>query len=141
MRKRKKYTYTTGTSGSKFYATGIRKGWHTYSKRSSYGARTVWKVLQHVDLGSFPTLEEAEAAGKAWADKRNGPPPPPKRFEVIVGNIGTVYDGPLWKEALQNYSEYKKQSVANYGRAAGEPVSLPRDGEPHYEYAGTLQDG
>lgn len=54
---------------------------------------------------------------------------PPSRYEVIVGNIGTVYDGPLFKEALTSYSEYKRQSKAHYGRAAGESVTLLKDGE------------
>lgn len=55
-------------------------------------------------------------------------------FEVLVGNIGTVYSGPLFKEALQDYSEYKRQSARQYGRAAGEPVILLRDGEVKWEH-------
>lgn len=55
-------------------------------------------------------------------------------FQVIVGNIGTVYAGPLLREALSEYAEYRKQSVNNYGRAAGETVTLLRRGEIQYEY-------
>lgn len=61
------------------------------------------------------------------------------QYEVVVGNIGTTYSGVLLKEALTHYSEYKSQSVNDYGRAAGEQVTLFKDGEPLYEHAGTLQ--
>ncbi len=54
---------------------------------------------------------------------------PPSIYTVLVGNIGTVYDGPLLKQALEDYGEYKRQSISNYGRAAGEPVTLLKDGE------------
>ena len=55
-------------------------------------------------------------------------------FEVIVGNIGTTYSGPSRKIALEHYSEYKKQSMYHYGRAADEDVTLMCDGEVLYEY-------
>lgn len=58
---------------------------------------------------------------------------PPSHYEVLVGNIGTVYSGPLFKQALKDYGEYKRQSIDNYGRAAGEPVILLQDGEPIME--------
>jgi hypothetical protein len=59
-------------------------------------------------------------------------------FEVIVGNIGTVYSGHSQKEALDNYREYKKQSMDNYGRAAREPVCLFKNGEPVRQHAGLI---
>lgn len=61
------------------------------------------------------------------------------QYEVVVGNIGTTYSGDTLKDALVTYKEYKSQSEQNYGRAAGEPVTLFKDGEPLYDYAGTLQ--
>lgn len=61
------------------------------------------------------------------------------QYEVVVGNIGTPYSGIHLKDALTTYKEYKTQSVTNYGRAAGEQVTPFKDGEPLYEYAGTLQ--
>jgi len=57
--------------------------------------------------------------------------------EIIVGNIGTVYRGNLLKEAMQTYGEYKKQSIANYGRAAGESVTWFKNGEIYREHIGT----
>jgi len=58
----------------------------------------------------------------------------PSHYEVLVGNIGTVYSGPLFKQALQDYGEYKRQSMGGYGRASGEPVTLVKDGEPLYSH-------
>jgi len=51
-------------------------------------------------------------------------------YQVIVGNIGNVYDGEDKAEALENFREYYAQSKEKYGRAAGEPVFLMVDGEP-----------
>ena len=61
------------------------------------------------------------------------------RFQVVVGNVGTTYSGNLLKAALATYKEYKSQSATNYGRAAGEQVTLFKDGEPLCDYVGTLQ--
>ena len=52
-----------------------------------------------------------------------------KNYEVIVGNIGTVYLGSSLMEANAAWGEYKRQSKANYGRAAGESVAFFEDGE------------
>lgn len=54
-------------------------------------------------------------------------------FKVIVGNIGTVYDGPSRKEAGQHYHEYVSQSKSDCGRAGGESVTMWR-----IENAGTM---
>ena len=62
------------------------------------------------------------------------------QFQVIVGNVGYVYEGNLFKEALQHYAEYKRQSMNEYGRAAGEDVTLMKDQEPLYEYFGTFNE-
>lgn len=55
-------------------------------------------------------------------------------FEVIVGNIGSVYRGDNHKEAVATFREYKKQSQSNSGRASGEAVTLMEDGEPILEH-------
>lgn len=57
-------------------------------------------------------------------------------FEVVVGNIGTVYRGPLLKEALMAFGEYSRQSREGYGRASGEPVTLFKDGEEFRSHEG-----
>jgi len=58
------------------------------------------------------------------------------KFEVIVGNIGTVYNGHDESEAYRRYDEYVSQSLQNYGRAAGESVILIFNNEiikEHYQ--------
>lgn len=60
------------------------------------------------------------------------------KFEVTVGNIGTVERTDSHKTAMATYREYVSQSKNNYGRAAGEDVVLWEDGEPIEEYYGGL---
>ena len=62
---------------------------------------------------------------------------PNARHEVIVGNIGTVYDGPSEIKALAKYDTYVNQSRDNYGRAAGESVTMLTNGEISREYSST----
>jgi hypothetical protein len=57
-------------------------------------------------------------------------------FEVVVGNIGTVYRGTEGPEARATFKEYKEQSKSGTGRAAGESVTLFQNGEPIDEWAG-----
>jgi hypothetical protein len=56
------------------------------------------------------------------------------KYEVIVGNIGTVYSGDDETEAHKTYDEYREQSQEGYGRAVGEPVTLLEDGEYVKDY-------
>ena len=52
------------------------------------------------------------------------------RHAVTVGNIGTVHDGTAAAAAAAIYAEYVEQSKQGYGRAAAEPVTLWKNGEP-----------
>ena len=61
------------------------------------------------------------------------------KFQVVVGNIGQVYDGNNYMQASGKYRSYVKDSKANYGRAAGEPVTLFHNGEIRSEYFGMLE--
>lgn len=63
-----------------------------------------------------------------------------KTFQVIVGNIGTVTDTNLLREALKDYKEYKDQSKDGYGRAADESVTLMKNGEPWREHFGSIEE-
>ena len=58
------------------------------------------------------------------------------RYQVIVGNIGTVYDGDSWNEAKKTYGEYKRISQSGVGRAGGESVTLMDGEEIKYEHFG-----
>lgn len=61
-------------------------------------------------------------------------------YEVIVGNIGTVYSGGSSIEANQIFLEYRKDSREGIGRAAGEDVTVMCDGEIKYEYIASLNE-
>jgi hypothetical protein len=59
-------------------------------------------------------------------------------FEIIVGNIGTVYRGNNFLQASSKFAWYVKQSKANIGRAAGEDVTFLHDDAIRKEYIGEL---
>ena len=60
------------------------------------------------------------------------------RYQVIVGNIGTVYDGDSIRLAKLDFAAYVRLSKKSLGRASGEDVTLMDDCEPEMEYTGWL---
>lgn len=58
----------------------------------------------------------------------------PTHWEVIVGNVGTTYNGVLEEEARASFSEYVKLSKESTGRASGEDVTLRHDDRTVEEY-------
>ena len=58
------------------------------------------------------------------------------RYQVIIGNIGTVYDGGQLRLALIAYGGYKRQSQSGVGRAGDESVVLMDNDEIKYHYTG-----
>jgi hypothetical protein len=60
------------------------------------------------------------------------------KWEVIVGNVGTVYEGSNGFKARQEYSAYVAISKKNTGRAGGESVFLMKNGEPDVEHIGPV---
>lgn len=61
-------------------------------------------------------------------------------YELIVGNIGTVYRGPSEAIAVAEYDDYVEISKSGYGRAAGEEITLFKDGEIIKEHTPELVD-
>ncbi len=61
------------------------------------------------------------------------------QYEVVVGNIGSVYSGNDLEEATKHYAEYVGQSRLGYGRAANEGVTLLANGEIKREHYGEVQ--
>lgn len=57
-----------------------------------------------------------------------------RSYTVLVGNIGLVHTGHDLKQADAVFDDYRDQSEKGIGRAAGEPVTLCRDGEPIREF-------
>jgi hypothetical protein len=56
------------------------------------------------------------------------------QWQVIVGNVGTVYYGPSRRDAYATFNTYRNDSARGIGRAAGEPVTLMRDDQPFREH-------
>lgn len=55
-------------------------------------------------------------------------------YEVIVGNIGTVYSGTSKSDTTREWLTYVDQSKSGTGRAGNEPVTMFCDGEIVKEY-------
>lgn len=62
------------------------------------------------------------------------------KYQVVVGNIGTVVDTDDRSEATRTFHEYVWKSTADEGRATGEPITLFRDGEPLVEFSGKVEE-
>ena len=93
------------------------------------------RVLESMERSPF---EENFNRGYAYGRKleRTGNPMKRHKYEVIVGNIGTVYSGNSKSEAVNTYNGYVDQSVGGRGRAGGEDVTMMADGEPYREHFG-----
>ena len=63
-----------------------------------------------------------------------------KRYEIIVGNIGTVEQTDSLQIALKTYGEYVRQSASGVGRAGGETVTLLDSDVVKYEHIGDMED-
>ena len=59
-------------------------------------------------------------------------------FTVIVGNIGKTYEGESFDDARIIFLEYKTASLNNYGRAAGEDVTIFENDEIVRSHIGRL---
>ena len=57
-------------------------------------------------------------------------------YEVVVGNIGTVYAGSSLDAALKMFREYKDQSLSGVGRAGREDVTVLKNGDVRWEFNG-----
>jgi hypothetical protein len=61
-------------------------------------------------------------------------------YEVIVGNVGSVYCGKNRADALATYQSYVESSKEQVGaRSYGEDVTLLADGEIEQEHIGHLR--
>jgi hypothetical protein len=59
-------------------------------------------------------------------------------YQIIVSNVGTVYDGRDQKEAYGYYEQSVDASELGTGRSGGETVTMMEDGEVKYEHVGML---
>lgn len=49
------------------------------------------------------------------------------RYQIYVGNIGMVYDGDSFPDALKVFDTYKEDSMNGYGVGANEDVVMMED--------------
>lgn len=61
------------------------------------------------------------------------------KFQVVVGNIGTVYSGNNYQGALCKFRNYVALSKLTRGPVAGENVTLLHNDEIREEYTGSLE--
>jgi hypothetical protein len=61
------------------------------------------------------------------------------KYEVLVGNIGTVHSGYDHLAAYTEYQSYVQLSESESGRAAGEDVIMLQDGEPTHVFEGRMK--
>lgn len=61
------------------------------------------------------------------------------RYEVIVGNVGKVYESDHKGQANTRFNVYALKSDREEGRVAGEDVYLFEDGELIREHTGKYQ--
>lgn len=59
-------------------------------------------------------------------------------YQVIVGNIGTVYSGGSKVIAFETFKEYVQQSKTAHMKVSGETVVLLKNGEIEKEFIGSL---
>ena len=62
------------------------------------------------------------------------------RYLVIAANLGVVHEGSCPIQANAAWGEYKRQSVANYGRVAGETIVMLKGGDLIREHIGSLSE-
>ena len=61
-------------------------------------------------------------------------------YQVVVGNLGTVYDGADAETAYECFGEYCGLSEGKYGRCSGETVTLMCEGEIAEEFTPSNRD-
>lgn len=75
-------------------------------------------------------------AGRIVLQEENESPVRKKKYEVVVGTIGSVYRGTNREEAEDVFNSYVEASKLRRGRAGGEDVGLFEDDEIVAEHAG-----
>ena len=98
--------------------------------------------LFHIDTTKFIVSVIKRNASKRARSASSGSmaaKAPKSDYEVIVGNIGTVYRGTSFSAAQKDFATYREQSQSGYGRAGGESVTLMRDGEVIREFDGEAE--
>lgn len=106
------------------------RGWfcseHIVDRAMAYQAIGDYHGFDNLD--GYPLhFTTRKAVERRYAEKHD--------YEVVVGNIGSVYEGTDRLTALKTFRSYRQDSRKGYGRASGEEVTLFMDSEPEFEHA------
>ena len=129
-------TKFTAASAKAFTKEQMPDGTPDFKSARSY-SKVDWKEIA-ADFNEMRGDGVSETRGawhprvRAVEDER-----PYVRWEVIVGNVGTVFDGTRESAARQAYKDYVIKSKSGNGRAGGEDVTLMKNGEPVDEHFGS----
>lgn len=136
----------------------VAKRRRIYQKYGNHNVNTVIEQLQHFPMQFLERLRQgypvrfkmyesafekmvtgklsAPSRGEADFEGAGDDTDTSHRYEVVVGNIGTVIRTNDAAKAHRAFIEYRRQSVEGEGRAAGESVVWMRDDEVYKEHAG-----
>jgi hypothetical protein len=143
-----RYASVTYTDGRKFFV-GVEKTKMVRIPYKPRGQNRGWQWVGFVNDANGKRIADADVNGSigvrgllimagllnaALAGK--GKP----MYQVLVGNIGTVYTGKDRSEADRLFAVYVEQSQSLRGRAGGEPVTLFEDNEIIREHEGEVRD-
>lgn len=84
--------------------------------------------------------KRASSKRNAAPKRRPSSPRTSHSYTVLVGNIGTVYDGKSKASADADYRHYVAESKSGSGRAGGESVTMFEDGRIIREFEGQPSD-
>lgn len=61
------------------------------------------------------------------------------QYQVVVGNVGVVYEGTNGFTANVEYNQYVAISKTGKGKAGGETVTMIKNQEIHKEFIGAVE--
>ena len=138
--------YRTIKRGDKTFTCAVtrKEGKHggrtvCWPKESVEMAKELVDRLLEVDFAPTPSRPPTRVELKGYIQRAFGDKGFPRHYEVVVGNLGTVYSGRDKKKAQIDFDEYVSMSKTGYGRVAGEPVTMFCDGEPCQNHEGAPQ--
>ena len=124
----------------------IHPNGEVYGFGHMFNFRTPQAAVVVARIWTRRTGPEPHGIMKAWAEREGKTytgrvravedERPYVRWEVIVGNVGTVFDGTREAAARVEYKNYVILSKSGNGRAGGESVTLMKNGEPVDEHFG-----
>jgi hypothetical protein len=134
-----RYHYNvTGKRDYKGWNDAMRKKYFPEPKQNPIPVgRFVNAKVRMLKGGLTQVLLEGKAVGRRLVKTAKRAVNPKTQYEVVVGNIGTVYSGGSFAAAKKASATYVAQSKTGKGRAGGEDVTILADGEIVREFLGS----